>query len=111
MVGSEYPVPTQARPVVIFTNAWAMGGLEKNILDLSHELVRRGHRVAVICYAGNAIAPLRDGLREGGVDVYLWNVPWVRGRLAGLRYLIRIFRAYPGCIVHLIEGWPAGTAW
>ncbi len=96
-------------PIVLFTNAWAMGGMEQNILDLGCILARRGHRVAAICYDAPAIAPLRDGLRSGGVDVYvLGGDASPVGRLRRFRQLLDVFRRYRGCVLHMVEGWPAG---
>jgi glycosyltransferase involved in cell wall biosynthesis len=85
-----------------------MGGVEQLVIDLAQGLVQRGHRVAVICYSTEAIAPLRDTLRRSGVDVHpLKGGPTLLGRVQRFRHLLSIFRRYRGAVVHLIEGWPA----
>src|SRR3712207_5693871 len=95
--------------VVIFTNAWMMGGMEQNLLDLGRALVQRRHRVGVMCFAAPAIEPLRRSLREAGVDVYpLVEDAGVRGRWRRLWQVVRILRRYPQGVLHLDEGWPAG---
>jgi glycosyltransferase involved in cell wall biosynthesis len=98
-----------AVPVVIFTNSWAMGGMEQHIIDLGRTLSRRGRRVAVICYASPAIAPLHAALQADGVDVYEFaGGTGLTGRARALSSLLKILRRYPGCVLHLSESWPAG---
>ncbi|HVP05897.1 MAG TPA: glycosyltransferase [Dehalococcoidia bacterium] len=93
--------------IVFFTNAWMMGGMEKNILDTARTLSRSGHRLAVLCYDTPAIAPLRDELRSYGVDVHeLRGSASPLGRLQRLSQLVRVISSYRRPIVHLTEGWP-----
>lgn len=99
----------RAGTVVLFTNAWAMGGMEQHVLDLGRSLVRHGFRVAAILYATPAIAPLRDGLSDGGVRVHeLKGGSGLFGRARRFWQLFTILHQMPGSIVHMIEGWPAG---
>lgn len=94
-------------PIVFYTNAWAMGGMEKNIIDTARGLACQGYRLAAICYASPGIAPLRDALRSCGVEVHeLVGSRSLGGRFRRLRQLVRIISSYGHPIVHLAEGWP-----
>jgi glycosyltransferase involved in cell wall biosynthesis len=99
----------QPATVVLFTNAWAMGGMEQHVLDLGRSLVRHGYHVTAILYATPAIDPLRHGLRASGVQVHnLEGGAGVLGRARRFWQIFVVLGQTPGCIVHLIEGWPAG---
>lgn len=107
---SVAPTAPQRFPVVLFTNSWAMGGMEEHLILLGRGLVRRGFTVAAICSPAGGIRPLREALAESGVDV---QTPAERhtARVSGLGRLwtlTRILGRYPGCVVHLHLGGPDG---
>jgi glycosyltransferase involved in cell wall biosynthesis len=91
------------RPVVLFTNSTIMGGMEEHVLQVGRGLVQRGIRVGIICSTRPAIQPLRDALREAGAEVHA--LPESGGSVSGVwqRFsdLVRTFRAYPGCVLHV----------
>jgi glycosyltransferase involved in cell wall biosynthesis len=98
----------QPFPVVLFTNSWAMGGMEDHVILLGRGLVQRGFSVAAICSAAESVRPLRQALADSGVDV---QSPAERqtarlGGLSRLWALRRILRSYPGCVLHLHLGGP-----
>jgi glycosyltransferase involved in cell wall biosynthesis len=93
----------QASPIVLFTNSTIMGGMEEHVLQLGAGLVQRGLRVGVICSTRPAIEPLRDALRDAGVEVHA--LAERGGSPVGVwqRFgsLVRILRDYQGCVLHV----------
>lgn len=103
-------VPSRPFPVVLFTNSWAMGGMEEHLILLGRVLVRRGFKVAAICSPAASVRPLRDGLAAAGVEVHAPDER-ISSRLGGidrLRALRRILKAYRGCVLHMHLGGPDG---
>jgi glycosyltransferase involved in cell wall biosynthesis len=95
--------------VVFFTNAWMMGGMERQILDLARGLTQRGHRLTVLCFATPALDPFRDELRGYGVEVVeLGGGPSPLGRLRRFWQVLTLLRRQSGAVLHLIESWPVG---
>ena len=75
--------------IVYLVQGLGTGGLERVVLHLAREMVRRGHEVTVCCYdkrgnladeAEQAGARVEVLLRKGGVDVaYAWRLArWLR---------------------------------
>jgi glycosyltransferase involved in cell wall biosynthesis len=80
-----------------------MGGMEEHVLQLGRGLVERGVPVAVICSPYESIRPLREALTAAGVAVHALSD---RGRpplgaLRRLGTLIKTFRHYKGCVLHM----------
>lgn len=90
------------RPVVLFTNSPAMGGMEQHVLLLASGLVERGIETAVVCSPRPEIAPLRDQLVAAGVELH---TPGDRqgafGAPARWRELAAVFRRYRRGILHV----------
>jgi glycosyltransferase involved in cell wall biosynthesis len=95
--------------VVLFTNAWTMGGMERQILDLARGLTKRGHRLTVLCFATPALDPFRAELRGYGVEVVeLGGGPSPLGRLRRFWQVLTVLRSQRGAVLHMIESWPVG---
>jgi glycosyltransferase involved in cell wall biosynthesis len=95
--------------VVIFTNAWMMGGMERQILDLARGLTKRGHCLTVLCFATPALDPFRQELAGYGVDVVrLEGGTSALGRLRRFWQVLGVLRSHRGAVLHLIESWPVG---
>ncbi len=97
--------PISARPfsVVLFTNSFMMGGMEEHIRVLAVGLAQGGARVAVLCPDDDVIAPLREALAIGGVEVT--PLPSQQrnplGFVRRLRALTRLLRQYRPFVFHL----------
>jgi glycosyltransferase involved in cell wall biosynthesis len=95
--------------IVVFTNAWMMGGMERQILDLARGLTVRGHQLAVLCFATPALDPFREELAGYGAEVIeLEGGPSVAGRLRRFWQVLSVLRRRRGAVLHLIESWPVG---
>jgi glycosyltransferase involved in cell wall biosynthesis len=80
--------------------------MERHVLQLAGNLVKRGFRVAAICTAREEVRPLREGLAAGGVRVHaLPERESLRlGPVQRLWYLTQTVRAYPACVLHIHRG-------
>src|SRR3954447_11247390 len=91
------------RSIVLFSNSYTMGGMEKHLVQLAAGLVQRRFRVGAICSPSDGIAPLRHQLVQAGVEVHVPADRTASGLDSPrrLRDLVRVLRAYPECILHL----------
>ncbi len=98
-------------PVALFANSMVMGGMEEHLAQLAVGLVRRGHRVGVLCSPRAEIEPLRQRLRTAGASVHAIAE---RGtsRGGGVRRLFALrsaLRAYSQGVLHLhVTGYAGG---
>jgi glycosyltransferase involved in cell wall biosynthesis len=94
-------------PIVIYIDAPGRGGTEKYAVVVAGGLVRRGHRVAALCHSAEVMAPMREALKEAGVEVHaVENAD--RSLPAKVRRLltcVQIIRRYQGCEFLMLTGY------
>jgi glycosyltransferase involved in cell wall biosynthesis len=92
-----------ARPVILFTNSWTMGGMEEHLLVLANGLLERGVDVTVLCPPAAGIGVLRERLSRSGAHVEILpdrgRTP--QGFVRRILALARAVRSRPNCVVHL----------
>lgn len=97
MVDASY-AHRRAMKILFLISSLALGGAERQLIELAKGLRQRGHRVAIaVSYAGY---PLEAGLQQEGVELFDLNK---RGRwdLAGyLTRLLAIVREYRPDVLH-----------
>lgn len=111
-------------PIVLYTDEWGWAdgmdgrgtydrsylpsGTAGYVVMLARELRRRGYRVAAICQAVDAIAPMRALLQDCDVVVHTFESrshPGLGERARNLLTLRSIIRGYPGCVLALLMGY------
>jgi glycosyltransferase involved in cell wall biosynthesis len=94
-------------PIVVYIDAAVKGGTAGYGVALARGLRQHGHRVAAICHTAEAVAPMREQLRQAGVDVYALDVadPSPREKVGLVRAFASVIRRYPGCVLALMMGY------